>query len=154
MRLEQGQLGLQQGLLVLQQGHDGLQQGLLGLQQGHDGLQQGLLALQQGHDGLQQGLLGLKQDLLALQQGHDRLQQGHDRLQQGQRDIMARIDRLQDTVTAVQTDMSVNLGATHHVERREENTREEVRSLTTLVYAMERQIQHLQTEVRDLRGGA
>jgi hypothetical protein len=83
-----------------------------------------------------------------------RLEQGQQELQQGQHDIMARIDRLQDTVTAMQSDITVNFGAAEHVQRREENTREEVRTLTNLVYAMERQIKHLQTEVRDLRGGS
>jgi len=76
------------------------------------------------------------------------------KLEQGQRDIMARIDRLQAIVMAMQTDSAVDLGAAEYVERREEATRDEGRTLTNLVYAMERQIQHLQTEIRDLSGGS
>jgi chaperonin cofactor prefoldin len=92
--------------------------------------------------------------LARLEQGQQDLVVRVARVEQGQRDIMARIDRLQDTVTSMQGDIPVNFGAAQHVERREENTREEVQSLTKLVYAMEWQIRHLQTEVRDLRGGA
>ena len=98
-------------------------------------------------------LARLEQSVKSLEQGQKALEQGQKALEQGQRDIMARIDRLQDTVTGMQSDITVNYGASQHVERREEATREEVRSLTNLVFAMERQIQHLQTEVRDIRGG-
>jgi len=61
---------------------------------------------------------------------------------------MARIDRLQDKVTALQDDVTVLFGAVGHAERKEENTGEELRSLTTLVCAMKRQIQHLPNGTR------
>ena len=117
-------------------------------------LETGQQSLQQGQKELWQAQKDLQQAQKELWQAQKDLQRGHKDLHQGQRDIMARIDRLQDTVTSMQSDIAVNLGAAQHVERREENTREEVRALTNLVYAMERQIQHLQTEVRDLRGGS
>jgi predicted nucleic acid-binding Zn-ribbon protein len=65
---------------------------------------------------------------------------------------MARIGRLQDTVTSMKADITVNFGAVQHAERRQDNLREEVATLTNLVFGMERQIQHLQSDVRDLRG--
>ncbi len=98
---------------------------------------------------LEQGQRAIEQSQQALEHGYRALSAKMD---QGHRDIMARIDRLQDTVTGMQSDMTVNLGAVQHVEHREEHIRDEVRSLTTLVFAMERQILHLQTEVREIRG--
>jgi hypothetical protein len=59
---------------------------------------------------------------------------------------------LQDAVTSIRDDVSVDLGAVDHSRRIHEATREEVRSLTNLVMAMERQIMRLQTDVRALKG--
>ena len=101
--------------------------------------------LQKGQQDLQRG----QQDL---QRGQQDLQKGQQDLQKGQRDIMARIDRLQDTVTSMRSDISVNFGAVQHAERRQDNLREEMNTLTNLVYGMERQIQHIQSELRGRAG--
>jgi uncharacterized coiled-coil DUF342 family protein len=78
-----------------------------------------------------------------------RLETGQEALRT---DVMARIDRLQDAVTAIRADIAVNYGAADHVRRANDNTREEVRALADTVSAMERQIQRLQTQVRELKG--
>lgn len=76
------------------------------------------------------------------------------RAEQGQLrgDLMARLDRLQNAVTAIRDDIAVNFGATTEVRRANEHTRDEVRALGDVVNAMQRQIQRLQSELRELRG--
>jgi hypothetical protein len=65
---------------------------------------------------------------------------------------MARMDRLQDDISAIRGDIATNFGATDTVRRAHESTRGETRSLFDLVMKMERQIQRLQSDVRTLRG--
>ena len=65
--------------------------------------------------------------------------------------VMDRMDRLQDEVTALRADVTVNFGRTHKAEMVADNTRSEMRALSGVVNAMQKQIQHLQTEVRELR---
>lgn len=67
-------------------------------------------------------------------------------------DVMARMDRLQDSVTLIRDDIAVNYGSTSAVKLANDNTREELRALGDVVTAMHRQIQRLQTDVRELRG--
>jgi len=105
---------------------------------------------------LEQGQQDLRTDLQDLQKGRQDLQNGQQDLQMGQQDlnnIMARIDRLQDTVTSMNTDIAVNFCAVQYAERRRDDLREEVATLTNLVFGIERQIQHIHTGLRDLRGG-
>jgi hypothetical protein len=66
-------------------------------------------------------------------------------------EIMARLDRHGDELSAIHEDIIVNFGATDHVRRGNLNTREELRLLGDQVNAMTRQILRLQTEVRDLK---
>jgi hypothetical protein len=67
-------------------------------------------------------------------------------------DVMARLDRHQDVLTAIRDDLAVNFGAVETVRKAGLNTREELRLLTEEVSAMHRQIYRLQTQVRELRG--
>lgn len=67
-------------------------------------------------------------------------------------DLMARMDRLQDAITAIRDDIAVNLGTADQVRRANDNTRDELRALSEVVTTMLRQIQRLQTDVRELKG--
>ena len=67
-------------------------------------------------------------------------------------DVMARIDRLQDALTAQRDDAAVNFGAAERAEKIALGVREEVRAMGGQVNAMVRQIQRLQSELRQLKG--
>ena len=115
---------------------------------------------------------GLARRLDGLEQGQKRLDQSLEGVEQGQReivalvgrvqaeatrtrsDIMARMDRLQDAITAIRDDIAVNFGTPDQARRANDNTREDLRTLGDVVAAMQKQIQRLQTEVRGLRGEA
>jgi chromosome segregation ATPase len=67
-------------------------------------------------------------------------------------DMSARIDRLQDTVTSVRDDIRVNYAATEAVDRRNNDTREDVRHLTQQVSIVYLRVKKLEDEVRELKG--
>lgn len=67
-------------------------------------------------------------------------------------DVMARLDRVQSDITAIRDDIAVNFGTADDVRKANDHTREEVRSLHEVVALMRRQIQRLQTTVREIRG--
>lgn len=79
-----------------------------------------------------------------------------ERLENGQTelrvDMMARMDRLQDSLTAVRDDIAVNFGTADHVRRANDHTREEVQALAATQSAMLKQIQRLQADIRELKG--
>jgi hypothetical protein len=64
--------------------------------------------------------------------------------------LMDRLGRLQDAITAIRDD-GVNMSRADRAHQ-VADTREELRSLGDLVNAMTRQINRLQTEVRQLKG--
>jgi chromosome segregation ATPase len=66
--------------------------------------------------------------------------------------LMARMDRLQNELTLRTEDTVVNMGAAERAERIAKAAVDEVRTIGDMVTAMARQIQRLQTEVRQLRG--
>ena len=66
-------------------------------------------------------------------------------------DLMARMDRLQDSVTSIREDIITNYGAAQHAQRINDNTRAEQRSLNDLVQLMQRQILRLQTDIETLK---
>jgi hypothetical protein len=66
-------------------------------------------------------------------------------------EVMARMDRIQNDVTALRDDIAVGFAAADHVRRMHDNTREEGRGLGDVISAMQRQIQRLQADVRALR---
>jgi hypothetical protein len=65
---------------------------------------------------------------------------------------MARMDRLQDSLSAIRDDIATNYGSADHVRRAHDNTREELRALADTQATMMRQIQRLQTDMRILKG--
>lgn len=67
-------------------------------------------------------------------------------------DLMARLDRMQDSITAIRDDIGVNMGAADNAKEAAHSTRKELRGLSEMVTAMQRQIMRLQTQVRELRG--
>jgi hypothetical protein len=79
-----------------------------------------------------------------------------ERLEVGQADLrsdlMARIDRLQDSVTAIRDDIIVAHGAVDQAVRMNANTRDEQRGLLDIIMAMQKQISRLQTDMRDTAG--
>ena len=66
--------------------------------------------------------------------------------------IMARIDRLQGRVDTVHGDIRVNLARADRAEARSRGLEDIVNARADEITGMQRQIQHLQTEIRDLRG--
>lgn len=68
-------------------------------------------------------------------------------------DMMARMDRLQDSITAIRDDIAVNFGASDAAKRANDNTREEVRALGEVVTAMVRRVRNLEAQVRDMGTG-
>jgi hypothetical protein len=76
-------------------------------------------------------------ELAALRAGQEQLQAGQDRLRV---DMMARLDRLTDAVTAMRDDIKVNFGASETVRRANEHTREELRDTQNMVADMRRQL--------------
>jgi uncharacterized membrane protein YccC len=76
-----------------------------------------------------------------------------DKFQERMRtDLMARMDRLQDSLTAIRDDIAINYGAADQVRRAHDNTREQLRALADTQATMLRQIQRLQTDMRILKG--
>ena len=67
-------------------------------------------------------------------------------------DIMERVDRLENAVTLIRDDIAVNMGAVDAVERANDNTRADVRTLGEQMSVMWKQIKQLQSEMREVRG--
>jgi hypothetical protein len=86
----------------------------------------------------------------------DRLEKGQAATREDMKklrsDLMSRMDRLQDGLTAIRDDIAVNFGTAEHVRRANDSTRDELRALGDVVNGMLRQIQRLQTDVRGLKG--
>ena len=66
--------------------------------------------------------------------------------------VMERLDRLQNSLTHIREDIGVTQATAETARDRDEATRKELRSLTEIVTVMHRQIQRLQTQMRELRG--
>jgi uncharacterized coiled-coil DUF342 family protein len=66
-------------------------------------------------------------------------------------DVMGRIDRLDNALSAIRDDIGVNMHRADRAHAAADGTREELRSLGDQVNAMARQIQRLRTEVRELK---
>jgi len=67
-------------------------------------------------------------------------------------DLMARLDRLPDSLTLARDDIVVNFGASDRIENIARSASNEVRALALELGGLRRQVQHLQSEVRALRG--
>jgi hypothetical protein len=94
--------------------------------------------------------------LTRLEAGQASLISRIDRLEAGQvslrADLMARIDRLQDAVSAIQSDIAVNFGASDTVKRAQDNTREELRGFNDILMAMVRRVRALENRIREFEG--
>lgn len=77
----------------------------------------------------------------------DRLEASQNKLRA---DVMERIDRVQNAVTQLRDDHVVNFGASDAVKRANENTREELRSLSEVVFTLVRQLRAISTRVEQL----
>ena len=67
-------------------------------------------------------------------------------------DLMGRMDRLQDSLTLIRDDVSVNMGAASAMQRANDNTRELVRQQGEQMNVMWRQLKNLEARVRDITG--
>jgi predicted nucleic acid-binding Zn-ribbon protein len=74
------------------------------------------------------------------------------RLEAGQVAVMERLDRLQNAITAIRDDIGVNFARASRAIEVNDHTRAELRTLGSEVSGMQRQIQRLQSDVRELRG--
>jgi len=93
-----------------------------------------LARLEAGQATLQQSVAALA-TRAELTQVRTELTQVRTELTQVRVDLMARMDRLEDGLTAIRNDIAVNFGAADAVKRANDNTREEVRSLGEMVCA-------------------
>jgi len=66
-------------------------------------------------------------------------------------DLMARMDRLADALTLIRDDIAVNMGAAEAMERANDNTRADLRTLGEQVSVMWKQIKRLQTDMREIK---
>jgi uncharacterized phage infection (PIP) family protein YhgE len=135
IRLEAGQTSLQAGQASLQAGQASLEAGQASLQAGQASLEAGQASLEAG-----QTSLGAAQVSLGTAQTSLRV------------DLMARMDRLQDGLTAIRDDIGVNIGAVEAGRRANDNTRDDLRTLGEQVSVMWKQLKRLQTDVREIRG--
>jgi uncharacterized coiled-coil DUF342 family protein len=67
-------------------------------------------------------------------------------------EVMARIDRLQDSITGMRDDIATNFARADRVNDRANGIERVVHDLGTEISAMQRQIQRLQSDVRALKG--
>jgi acetyl-CoA carboxylase alpha subunit len=65
-------------------------------------------------------------------------------------DLMERMDRMENKMTALRDDMVVNLGSNDAVKRANENTRESLRALEDVVSVIHRKVMRLETQVQNL----
>jgi len=86
--------------------------------------------------------------LETMERGQGNLERG---LAEVRANLMARMDRLQDTLNRVHEDITVNIGRADAVERKGDHTRDELRDLTKIVGTMQRQIHGLSGQVMQLQ---
>ncbi len=93
--------------------------------------------------------------LETMERGQGNLERGQGNLERGlaevRANLMARMDRLQDTLNRVHEDITVNIGRADAVERKGDHTRDELRDLTKIVGTMQRQIHGLSGQVMQLQ---
>jgi chromosome segregation ATPase len=162
-RLERGQERLERGYGGLETRYEGLERGFGGLNAGYQRLERGFERLHESYERLHEGYERLHDGHERLHHGHERLLEGHERLSEsherlarGQErlrvDLMARMERLENTVSGIRDDITVNMARADRAHAVADNTRDEVRLLGEQVNAMGRQIQRLQTDMRQIKG--
>lgn len=94
--------------------------------------------------------------LARLEAGQAKLEAGQGRLETShialRVDLMARMDRLQNSLTLIRDDITVNMGAVDAMQRANDNTRELVRSQGDQMNVMWRQLKNLEAKVRGITG--
>lgn len=106
-----------------------------------------LVALRAGQDQLGADLAGVRAEIDRLEAGQARLQASLDKMRG---DIMARIDRLSETVSFMRDDIRVNFGTSDSIERAHQHTREELSDWKRLVADVRRQVFNLSERVAAL----
>jgi chromosome segregation ATPase len=123
------------------------------LEAGQTRLEAGYTRLEAGYTRLEAGATRLEADLTGLKAEQTRFRSDFlAELGRTRADIMERVDRLENAVTLIRDDIAVNMGAADAVERANENTRADVRTLGEQVSVMWKQIKQLQSEMREVRG--
>jgi peptidoglycan hydrolase CwlO-like protein len=112
-------------------------------------LQEGVARLERSQEKLESNQEKLERNQEKLERNQEKLERGHERLRI---DVMERMDRLDNALTSIRDDITVNMGRADHAHEVADSTRREVRLLGEQVNAMVRQIQRLQTDVRHLKG--
>ena len=128
---------------------DRLEKGQAGIAAGVADVKAKVEQLERGQKQVEQSQKQLEQGQKQLEENQKRLEESHTRLRV---DLMDRMDRLQDAYTGMRDDIWVNLGAAEQVREANDNTRAELRALSTVVSGMQKQIHNLQNDVRTLRG--
>jgi chromosome segregation ATPase len=145
-RLEAGQAQLQAGQARLEAGQTQLEAGQTRLEVELGQLKAGQTQLEAGQTRFEAELGQLKAEQKSLRS--DFLAE----LGRTRSDIMERVERLEDAVNKIRDDIAVNMGAAEAVERANENTRADLRTLQEQMWIMWKQIKQLQTEMREVRG--
>ncbi len=110
-----------------------------------------LTRLESGQPDLQRDMASLKTDLAAFKASVDgRFQHVADQMTDF-RVVVSRFERVEDRLTSMATDITVNMGAVDHAIRRQDNDRDELRSLTKLTNLVMSQVRHLQSNVEELQ---
>ena len=106
-------------------------------------------------DDLKAALDRLAQGQERLEQRQERLEQGQERLEQGQGELrttmMERFERVEDKLTSLFEDVSVNMMAVTRQHDLRAAERADVEQLIKLVLRMEVQILRLRTDVDELK---
>ena len=86
----------------------------------------------------------------------ERLEAGQTNLEAGQTklrvDVMERMDRLQDAVTAIRDDISVDSGAVDMARKVNDNTRDDVRQMREDLSVLRRRLLKVEADIRRLNG--
>ena len=98
---------------------------------------------------LEAGQGSMRDDLIRLEGKQDGLR---EELFKTRADIMERIDRLQNAVTAIQDDIAVNMGAVDSARQANDNTREDLKQMREQMSVMWRQLKAVQVRVDEISG--
>jgi chromosome segregation ATPase len=126
---------------------------LIRLEAGQSKLEAGQTQLEAGQTRLEAGLTRLETGQAELEAEFGRLQAEQNSLRSDflaelgrtRSDILERVERLEDAVNRIRDDIAVNMGAVEQVERVNEHTRADVRTLREQMSIMWKQIKQLQT---------
>jgi chromosome segregation ATPase len=130
-------------LTRLEAGQEKVQTRLTGLEAGQEKVQARLTRLEAGQEKLQTELTGVQAELTGLETSQEKLRV----------DLMARMDRLQDSLSGVRDDIVTNFGVHLSDSERLDHTRDELRDLSGQMNQLILQVRKLADRVRVLEGG-